>query len=99
MDWYVYYQVRDADAAALLPAVRAMQTALGAAHGLTPQLKKRPPAAAGAPKGLQTWMEIYPAAPDGFEAVLDAAVRHANLAPLIAGLRHPEVFTDFLPCV
>lgn len=88
-DLYIYYQVRDADAAALAPRVRAMQQRLGAGS-----VKRRPEAK----DGLQTWMEIYPASGAGFEQALADAVRDAGVAGLIAGPRHTEVFTDLELC-
>jgi hypothetical protein len=93
-DLYIYYQVRDEDAQALLARLRSMQDGLLASHGVAGQLKRR----AEAPDGLQTWMEIYPATAAGFDAALDAAVRDAALAELIAGNRHTEIFTDLVTC-
>ena len=93
-DLYIYYQVRDADAAALSARVRAMQARLLAGHGVAGQLKRR----AETTDGLQTWMEIYPATPAGFDAALAAAVREASLAERIAGNRHTEIFTDLPTC-
>jgi len=84
-DLYVYYKVRAADAADLAPRVRAMQAGLGAG-----QLKRRPEEQ----DGVQTWMEVYPAAPDGFLDRLGAAVAAAGLSARIEGPRHTEVFTD-----
>ena len=89
-DLYIYYQVREADAGRLLPLVAAMQSRLAARYSLAPQLKRRPQAR----DGLQTWMEVYPATPEGFEAVLAQAVAEAGLVALSAGPRHVEVFTD-----
>jgi hypothetical protein len=43
-------------------------------------------------------MEVYAGTPDGFEAVLAAAVRDAGLAELIDGERHIEFFMDIHPC-
>lgn len=88
-DLYIYYRVRDEHAARLAPRVRAMQAALGSG-----QLKRRP----GASDGVQTWMEIYPDAPPGFDTALALAVRQAALPELIAGERHTEVFMDLDPC-
>ena len=93
-DLYIYYKVREADTEALLPRVAAMQQALAAAHGVAPLLKQRPQAR----ESLLTWMEVYPAAPAGFSAALDAAVAHAGVADLIAGPRHTEEFMDVQPC-
>jgi hypothetical protein len=94
-DLYIYYQVREADTASLHGAVTAMQAGLASACGAPPQQKRRPQAK----DGLQTWMEVYPAVPDGFEAALAAAVQQSGLLPLTAGPRHTEVFTDFNSCV
>jgi hypothetical protein len=93
-DLYIYYQVRDAHAPALALRVRAMQEVLSAERGVAGQLKRRPEVR----DGLQTWMEIYPATPAGFDAALDAAVQDAALAELIAGARHTEIFTDVDTC-
>lgn len=94
IDLYVYYKVREEDAAALQPLVRAMQAQVTARHGVAAQLKRRP----AARDGLQTWMEVYPAvAGDGFEAALAQAAQEAGLAAL-AGARHAEVFMDLVTC-
>ena len=93
-DLYIYYRVRDDHAATLAPRVRAMQTALSGRHGVAGQLKRRPASAAG----VQTWMEIYPAAPDQFEAALEAAAASAGLLDLTDGARHTEIFMDLEPC-
>jgi hypothetical protein len=95
MDLYVYYRVRESDAARLRPAVAAMQDGLARRHGVRGQLKRRPLAR----DGEQTWMEVYPAAPDGFQPALDAAVAESGLAAWISGARHTEVFVDVAPCV
>lgn len=89
IDLYVYYKVRDGDAASLAPRVRAMQSAL-ASSAIAPQLKRRPQAHGG----LQTWMEVYPSVPDGFAAIVEQAARDAGLAASIEGPRRSEVFTD-----
>lgn len=88
-DLYIYYRVPDEHAQQLAPRVRAMQAALGGG-----QLKRRPVSR----DGMQTWMEIYPDAPDGFDAALALAVRQAALLELISGERHTEVFTDLSTC-
>jgi hypothetical protein len=90
IDLYVYYKVREADALALAPRVRALQ----ARFSVPAQLKRRPDAR----DGLQTWMEIYPAVDDGFPARLDAAAREAGLESLIESERRAEIFTDVPPC-
>jgi hypothetical protein len=94
MDLYVYYRVRDEDADRLLARVRALQAELAAAHGVAPQLKRRPES----PDGVQTWMEVYPAATAGFTEALAQAAAAAGLAPLTAGPRHLEVFMDIPSC-
>jgi hypothetical protein len=93
-DLYIYYQVRDEDAAALSSRVRTMQGRLYADCGIAGQLKRRPQAK----DGLQTWMEIYPATAAGFDAALSAAVQDAAVTELIAGNRHTEIFTDLPTC-
>ena len=95
MDLYIYYQVKDADAAPLQAAVVAMQAELARRHGVACQLKRRPEGRAG----KQTWMEVYAATPASFTAVLDSAVEQAGLSAWIAGPRHTEVFTDLVSCV
>ena len=94
VDLYVYYKVRSADAVALAPRVRAMQADLAARAGVSVQLKHRPQDQ----DGLQTWMEVYPGVAAGFDAVLARAVDGAGIAPLLAGPRRAEVFTDLPPC-
>lgn len=94
-DLYIYYQVAEGDAPALLPLIIAMQARLAAASPVRPQLKRRP----GSRDGLQTWMEVYPAAPAGFAAALASAVTEAGLAARIQGARHSEEFMDLIPCV
>lgn len=95
MDFYVYYKVQDAVAADLQAAVFAMQAALAGAHGVAPQLKRRPTTA----DGVQTWMEVYPGvAQPGFAQALDAAVAQAGLPNWISGPRHVEIFEDLPPC-
>ncbi|CAH0194026.1 hypothetical protein SRABI118_01570 [Massilia sp. Bi118] len=93
IDLYVYYKVRELDAASLAPRVRAMQTALAAGHGVAVQLKRRP----GSKDGLQTWMEVYPGAPDGFDGVLAQAALDAGLDALPDGPRRTEIFVDLKP--
>jgi hypothetical protein len=90
IDLYVYYKVRELDAAALAPRVRAMQASLAARHGVAHQLKRRP----ACPDGLQTWMEVYPGVADGFADELAQAAASAGLDALISGPRRSEVFVD-----
>jgi hypothetical protein len=95
MDLYIYYQVKDADAAPLRAAVVAMQASLAQHFGVACQLKRRPEAK----DGKQTWMEVYVATPDAFTAALDNAAEQAGLSAWTAGPRHTEVFTDLVSCV
>jgi hypothetical protein len=90
IDLYVYYKVREGDAAALAPRVRALQDGVGVPH----QLKRRPDVR----DGLQTWMEVYPGVDDDFPARLDAAARSAGLDALIEGPRRAEIFMDLPTC-
>ena len=94
IDLYVYYKVRETDAAGLAPRVRALQADVAARHTVQPQLKRRPEVR----DGLQTWMEVYPGVTAEFAAQLDAAARTADLAALIEGPRRAEIFTDLSPC-
>lgn len=94
VDLYVYYKVRDEDSTRLAPLVRGMQQELAAREGVSVQLKRRP----GENDGLQTWMEVYPAVPADFDAVLARAVDGAGFVPMLAGPRRTEVFTDLPPC-
>jgi hypothetical protein len=91
MDLYVYYKVRESNAAALAPRVRAMQAAL-AREGFAVQLKRRP----ASKDGMQTWMEVYTGVDRAFEARVDDAAAHAGLSGLIDGPRRAEVFVDLL---
>jgi predicted kinase len=90
IDLYVYYKVREFDAAALAPRVRAMQAALAARLGVSYQLKCRP----ASQDGLQTWMEVYPGVPDAFADALAQAAADAGLDTLTSGPRRSEVFDD-----
>ena len=93
IDLYVYYKVRDPDAAALAPRVRAMQAELAARHGVGHQLKRRP----ASHDGLQTWMEVYPGVADSFADSLAQAAAHAGLGDYTSGPRRSEVFVDLNP--
>ncbi|WP_137176186.1 DUF4936 family protein [Massilia sp. HP4] len=93
-DFYVYYKVRNEDAAALAPLVHAMQHRLAQDAGVLVQLKRRPEDK----DGLQTWMEVYPGVPGGFEAMLAQAAGAAGIDHHLAGPRRLEIFTDLPPC-
>jgi hypothetical protein len=90
IDLYVYYKVREQDAAALAPRVRALQAGIG----VPAQLKRRPEVR----DGLQTWMEVYPGVDDAFPARLEHAARGAGVEELIAGPRRAEIFMDLPTC-
>jgi hypothetical protein len=94
IDLYVYYKVREPDAAALAPRVRALQAHVARQHGVQAQLKRRPETR----DGLQTWMEVYPGVAAAFPAQLESAAEGAGIAGLIAGPRRAEIFTDLSPC-
>ena len=89
-DLYIYYRVAEANSHTLAAKVLAMQQQLATSAGVAGQLKRRPQAS----DGVQTWMEVYPGTDHGFDAALADAVRDAQLAKLIEGERHIEVFTD-----
>ncbi len=88
---YVYYKVPPAEAAATLVPVRAMQAALVAGTSIRARLQRR---ADRASDDDETWMEIYPDAPDGFETRLAAAAAAAGV-DAVCGPRHVERFEDF----
>ena len=94
MDLYIYYRVRCEHAQTLQSTATAMQRAITAEHGITTALKRRPEEK----DGQHTWMEVYLAVPQGFEAVIERAVAQAGLAALIDGQRHTEYFLDCSTC-
>ena len=53
-------------------------------------LKRRP----GQQDDWQTWMEVYLAVPDDFDAQLDQALLAAAIPALMTGERHLERFMD-----
>ena len=88
---FVYYRIRDADAAAARGAVAAMQDTLRSSRpGLHARLLIR-----REDRG-QTWMETYStsAASSGIDAAFEALIEvHArDLASFIDGTRHVEAF-------
>jgi Domain of unknown function (DUF4936) len=90
---FVYYRIRDTDAAAARAAVRAMQDGLRRAHpGLTARLLAR----ADDGKDLQTWMETYSLASseEGIAPALEAQIEAQATAwsHLLVGPRHIEAF-------
>jgi hypothetical protein len=94
IDLYVYYRVRSEHAQMLQARVRHMQSSLSAECGIDTALKRRPEEK----DGRHTWMEVYLAAPPGFDAVLERAVARAGLADIIDGERHTEYFLDCSTC-
>lgn len=94
IDLYVYYRVRCEHASLLQARVRAMQSSLSAECGIVTALKRRPEEK----DGRHTWMEVYLAAPPGFDAMLERAVAQAGLADVIDGQRHTEFFMDCSTC-
>lgn len=94
MDLYIYYRVVTEDAATLHKQVILLQQTLAREYGIVTALKRRPEEK----DGRQTWMEIYHAVPDGFEAALDRAVTQTGLLALIDGQRNTEHFVDMSSC-
>jgi hypothetical protein len=94
MDLYVYYKVDPAAAAELAPRVAAMQASLSPSLSMAAALRRRP----GEQNGRQTWMEIYPGVPPGFDAVLAQAASDSGIAGLIDGPRHTEIFVELQEC-
>lgn len=94
IDLYVYYRVRCEDAQLLHAAVGPMQRCLSQEYGIVTALKRRPEAK----DGRHTWMEVYLAVPDGFEAIVERAVAQAGVSALIDGPRYTEYFLDHSPC-
>jgi hypothetical protein len=94
IDLYVYYRVRCEHAPLLQARVRAMQSSLSAEYGIVTALKRRPEEK----DGRHTWMEVYLAAPQEFDALLERAVGQAGLADVIDGQRHTEFFMDCSTC-
>ena len=90
---YVYYRVREADAAAAQRDIERLHDELRAAHaGLQVRLLRRP----NASDGLQTWMETYarPADPRGVDETLQADIERCaeRHRAHLEGPRHVEVF-------
>ena len=95
MDIYLYYTVRELDAAATHTRVTALQHRLGKQYDIKPAVRRRPETR----DGLQTWMEIYPDVPIGFDSVIEQAAREEGLSELATNGRHVEVFIALPPCV
>ncbi len=96
IDVYVYYKVLETDAVAMQALALELQAHLLLHYGVAGQLKRRPERV----DGRQTWMEVYPRAPDDFTATLERAVQHTGLLTKLptTGARHTEIFTDISSC-
>jgi hypothetical protein len=94
MDLYIYYKVDAAAVPALASRVAAMQSQLASSLRVMPLLRRRP----GEQDGKQTWMEVYPDVPPGFDAALAQAVSESGLADLTSGPRHTEIFVELEAC-
>lgn len=90
----MYYRVASEHAQLLKERVLDMQGQLKEKYGIQAALKRRPEEEAG----MFTWMEIYSAVPEDFEAGLQQAVQEAQLPALIHGTRHVERFLDSASC-
>jgi hypothetical protein len=99
IELFVYFRVREADAAAVLSAIVPFQAALSTAHpDLQARLLRRPETV----EGLQTWMETYRCTdqlqwPQGICGALRCNIDQGapDLLPLLASPRHVE---RFIPC-
>ena len=95
MDIYLYYTIREADAALAHTRVAALQQRLGSAYDVKATVRRRPETR----DGLQTWMEIYPDVPAGFDSVIEQAAQEESLTELATNGRHIEVFMELPRCV
>jgi hypothetical protein len=93
-DLYVYYRVKCEDAEPLQSRVLEMQAAVAGQYAVGTALKRRPESK----DGQHTWMEVYYAAPEGFERTLEETAARAGLDDLIQGPRHKEFFLDYSAC-
>ena len=91
---YVYYRTKSENAPLLQARANAMQAQLARTQGISGFLKRRPELK----EGCHTWMEVYPAAPEGFTEHLQSAVQESGLPDLIEGERHTELFEDRSTC-
>jgi uncharacterized protein (DUF885 family) len=100
MDFYIYYRLDPANAAALQARVYAMQSALAKQYGVACSVKSRPAGDVDSSDSDDslTWMEVYLDVPASFEAALNQAANDFALTGLIEGSRHIERFMDLLPC-
>ena len=94
MDIYLYYTIRESDAAIARARVAALQHRLGTSYDITPALRRRPETR----DGLQTWMEIYPNVPDHFDRVIEQIAAEEGASELATNGRHVEYFMELPPC-
>lgn len=94
MDIYLYYTIREADASLTRTRVTALQQRLSRAYDIQPAVRRR----SETRDGLQTWMEIYPDVPTGFDSVIEQAAGEEGLTKLATNGRHVEVFMELPPC-
>lgn len=94
MDIYLYYTIREVDAAMANVRVTAMQQRLANAYTITTSLRRRPEIR----DGLQTWMEIYLNVPAAFDRVIEQAAVEEGVSELAATGRHVEYFMELPPC-
>jgi hypothetical protein len=94
VDIYLYYTIREADAAVTHARVAALQRRLAGAYDIKATVRRRRETR----DGVQTWMEIYPDVPAGFDSVIEQAAREEGLTELATSGRHIEVFMELPPC-
>jgi hypothetical protein len=93
-EFYVYYRAKVENAALLQARANYMQAQIARTLGIPAFLKRSPIEK----DGFHTWMEVYPAIPEGFAERLQSAVQEAGLAELVDGERHIEIFEDRSTC-
>nr|WP_314629047.1 DUF4936 family protein [uncultured Noviherbaspirillum sp.] len=94
MDLYIYYKVDACAAPDLAARIAVMQSELANRLGVVAVLRRRP----GEQQGKQTWMEVYPDVPPGFDAALAQAVSDSGIEALVSGPRHTEIFVELQAC-
>lgn len=87
---FVYFRVRDHEAAEALPHWHRWMETVAEATGIGGTLMRRPETRAG----LQTWMEAYADVPPAFDATLEGLWRQSGLHRWIEGERQIERFVD-----
>ena len=95
MEIYIYYAIREQDAALARQRVEALQQRIASDYGIVSRLKRRPESI----NATQTWMETYSAVPAGFDQVIEQVAAQNGLSALVQGERHIEYFVDLPPCV